>query len=396
MEEYIGEEEVQSLPSCIHSNSLQSISARVAQITSHIPHSRPNAKIKTNTIMGSRGTSKGLVLLTGGTGFIGFRTLVETLQTGYHVRAAIRRESSIAEIQAARSIQPYLSALTFVIVPDITVPGAFDEAVKDVDYIIHLASPLAIPSDDHEKTIIQPAIKGTVGILYSALKVPTLKRVVITASIVSVMPIGAFIDPTFSEIVYPNTSVPDMSGPYGDAFHAYASSKNQAFNASTRFIEENKPSWSVVNVMPAFVMGRSELAIAKGRKAVRSGTNAIGLNPVMGVKNPDGLWALTCHVDDVAYTHVQALNEAKVPKSTNLGVVYRGVEGGIIWDDSLEIVKKHFPKEVESGVFPLGGTQGSKKLRFDATETEKVLGFKFKNWEEQILSVAGAYAEAKA
>lgn len=346
--------------------------------------------------MGSLSTLKGLVLLTGGTGFIGFRTLVETLASGYSVRAAIRKESSIAELTAAPSIQPYLSALSFAVVPDITTPGAFDEAVKDVDYIIHLASPLAVPSDDLEKTIIQPAIKGTVGILESALKVPTLKRVVITASIVSVMPIGGFMDPNFSEVVYPNTSVPDMSGPYGDAFHAYAASKNQAFNASNKFIAENKPAWTVVNVMPSFVIGRNELAIAKGRAAVNSGTNAIGLTPIMGGKNPDGLWALTCHVDDVAYTHVQALDETKVPKSTNLGVVYRGTEGGIIWDEALEIVKKHFPKEVEAGVFPLGGTQGSKKLYFDASETEKILDFKFKGWEEQVVSVAEAYVEAKA
>jgi nucleoside-diphosphate-sugar epimerase len=347
--------------------------------------------------MGSLGSTGGkrLVLLTGGTGFIGFSTLVQTLAAGYQVRAAIRRESSIAEIKAVKSIQQYLSALTFIVVPDITAPGAFDEAVKDVDYIIHLASPLAIPSDDHEKTIIQPAVRGTVGILHSALKAPTLKRVVITASIVSVMPLPGFMDPTFRDVVYPNTSVPDMSGPYGDPFHAYASSKNQAYNATTRFVEENKPSWSLVNVMPAFVVGRNELAIAKGRKAVNSGTNATAMTSIMGMQNPDGLWALTCHVEDVAYTHVQALDEVKVPKSTNLGVVYKGKEGGIIWDDSIDVVKKHFPKEVESGVFPLGGTQGSKKLYFDATETEKVLGFKFKSWEEQVLSVAGAYAEAK-
>lgn len=176
--------------------------------------------------------------------------------------------------------------------------------------------------------------------------------------------------------------------------HAYASSKNQAYNASQRFMAEKKPHFSLVNVMPAFVGGKNELATT--RKAVSSGTNALFLNPLLGVQNPDGLWALTCHVDDVADAHVQALDEGKVPKSTNLGVVYRGAEGGINWDSAIDIVKKHFPKEVESGVFPLGGTQGSNVLRFDASETERVLGIKFKDWEEQIVSVAKAYAEAKA
>lgn len=154
-------------------------------------------------------STKGLVLLTGGTGHIGFRTLLFALRAGYTVRAAIRRPSSIAEIQAVESIQPYLSQLTFVTVPDITAPGAFDQAVKGVDYVLHIASPLAIPSEDHEATIIQPALRGTVGMLESALKEKSIKRVVITASIVSVMP-GAAWGPGFDEVVYPNTSVPDM------------------------------------------------------------------------------------------------------------------------------------------------------------------------------------------
>ena len=155
-----------------------------------------------------------------------------------------------------------------------------------------------------------------------------------------------------------------------------------------------KPHFSLVNIMPAFVAGKNELATT--RKTVNAGTNAFFLNPLLGVQNPDGLWALTCHVDDVAYAHVQALDQGKVPRSTNLAVVYRGLEGGIQWDAAIEIVKKHFPREVEEGIFPLGGAQGSKVLRFDASETEKVLGFKFKDFEEQIVSVAKAYVEAEA
>ena len=67
------------------------------------------------------------------------------MSKGYKVRAAIRRESSIDEIKAAKSVQPYLDNLSFVIVPDITVDGAFDEALKDVVYVLHHASPLARP-----------------------------------------------------------------------------------------------------------------------------------------------------------------------------------------------------------------------------------------------------------
>ena len=220
-----------------------------------------------------------------------------------------------------------------------------------------------------------------------------MKRVVVTASIVSVMPAAAF-GPDFNEVVSPNNPVPDMSGPYGNPFHAYAASKNLAYNASLRFMAEKKPQFGLVNVMPAFVGGKNELA--KTRKAVNSGTNALFLNVLLGVQNPDGLWSLTCHVDDVARVHVKALDEGVVKDGANLGVVYNGLDGGSVWDDAIGIVKKHFPEEVKEGVFPLGGTQGSNPLKFDATETEKILGFKFKDFEEQIVSLAKAYVEAEA
>jgi len=41
---------------------------------------------------------------------------------------------------------------------------------------------------DHEVAFIQPAVKGTTGILKSALKIPSIKRIVITSSGVAIIP----------------------------------------------------------------------------------------------------------------------------------------------------------------------------------------------------------------
>ena len=118
-------------------------------------------------------TTPQLVLITGATGFIGFRTLIETLKAGYHVRAATRNESGIQKIKAARSTQPYLSQLEFVIVPDISKEDAYYEAVKDVDLVIHLASPTTkINTNPTEETynemLIQPAVQGTMNMIKAA------------------------------------------------------------------------------------------------------------------------------------------------------------------------------------------------------------------------------------
>lgn len=125
---------------------------------------------------------------------IGFKTLVETLKAGYKVRAAVRNQAGFDRISALKPLAPYTSQLESIIVPDITVAGAYDEAVKGVKYIIHIASPLALPvegEDEYQTHIIQPAIQGTVGILESANKVTGIEKIVITASILSVASIMA-------------------------------------------------------------------------------------------------------------------------------------------------------------------------------------------------------------
>lgn len=126
-----------------------------------------------------------LVLITGGTGFIGNHTVAQFLSNGYRVRATARNQSScnrLAEIH-----KNYRDDLETQIVSDITVPGAFDEAVKDVDGIIHMASPFTYEITDNEKDLIVPAIRGTQGILQSTASfAPKVKRVVLTSSFASV------------------------------------------------------------------------------------------------------------------------------------------------------------------------------------------------------------------
>jgi uncharacterized protein YbjT (DUF2867 family) len=86
-----------------------------------------------------------LVLVTGGSGHVGFRTLAFALQSGYRVRAAVRSPEKAAQIKGAKSVQGYPDRLEFVMVPDIVADGAYEEAVKRVDYVLHVASPITFP-----------------------------------------------------------------------------------------------------------------------------------------------------------------------------------------------------------------------------------------------------------
>src|SRR3569833_4602007 len=86
-----------------------------------------------------------LVLLTGASGHVGYLILIELLNSGYSVRAAVRSESKADKIRALPSLKgiaPSATQLSFITVPDIAAPGAYDEAARGVTYIIHVAAPV--------------------------------------------------------------------------------------------------------------------------------------------------------------------------------------------------------------------------------------------------------------
>jgi nucleoside-diphosphate-sugar epimerase len=120
---------------------------------------------------------------------LGFRVLLEALEQGYRVRAALRNREGFEKIKSSSFVAPYQAQLESVIVLDIAADGAYDEAVKGVNCILHIASPTPRPTmTDFEKDIMAPAVRGTVGLLESAMKSPTVRRVVITASIGAIVP----------------------------------------------------------------------------------------------------------------------------------------------------------------------------------------------------------------
>ena len=133
----------------------------------------------------SSNMTKPLVLVTGPSGFVGAHVLRTLLCSGFRVRGTVRglkRADFIKEQYKDQS-----SDLSFSVVPDIQAPGALDEAVADVDYICHVASPYFTSSNDPLQELIEPAVNGTKNVLQSALKAPNLKRITVLSSFASVV-----------------------------------------------------------------------------------------------------------------------------------------------------------------------------------------------------------------
>ncbi|KAG8416293.1 hypothetical protein J3458_006886 [Metarhizium acridum] len=353
-----------------------------------------------------------LVLLTGATGMIGFKTLAELLENGYTVRAAVRNQAGFDRISSLPSVQKYKPQLTSFIVPDITVPGAYDEAVKGVKYIVHIASPLAGNNGpDYENSLIRPAIQGTVGILESALKTTGIQRVVITASVASIASSARI---ATGKVVDGRSIIPWTSGNARRAFpHAdnpqktlLQSRRNLHLQTTLRPTLPPRPSrtklprtlsplasrpYDVINIMPVFVFGRDETVTEAS--SIAKGTNGILMGPILGHARDYPFGVAGVHVDDVAKMHVLAL-DPKVAGNQDF-LAASAEPGSVDWAESFEIVKRRYPEEYADGVFKFDSIAkpATTVARVDSTKATRVLGVQFKPFEEQVVSVVDHFLE---
>ncbi|KAF9517352.1 hypothetical protein BS47DRAFT_1339614 [Hydnum rufescens UP504] len=133
--------------------------------------------------------TSGKLLITGGSGYLGAWIVKRAIDRGYSVVAAVRTDSQGQFL--VNRFPEYHGKVSYVLIPVIEKDGAYDEAVKDVDGIIHAASPVIFKWDDPEAEVLRPAIRGALGILESAHKYgKNVKRIVLTSSSAAIgMPI---------------------------------------------------------------------------------------------------------------------------------------------------------------------------------------------------------------
>jgi nucleoside-diphosphate-sugar epimerase len=330
------------------------------------------------------------ILITGATGHLGFKVLVLVLEAGYNARVAVRTQSGIDNILATPSIKSLSTGtnLEFIIVPDILSPGAYNDAVKNVDFIIHCASPITSGiASDFDSKILQPAVLGTTGILHSALSSPSIRRIVITSSIVATIPVSAFSEQS-TEIFDGQLQIPMQSPPYPSELHAYMDSKVRALKASKDFIREKKPAFDIINFMPSVFLGKNELSTLSN---FLIGTNRYVMNQVLGTKVPRAVPGMTVHITDLAKLHVLALNP-EIEGNQDFAVSSEGVDG-VELGDALKIVARKFPSEVAEGILPNNGTQPTVRFKIDSSKTERVFGMKMEGFERQVVEVVGHYLE---
>jgi nucleoside-diphosphate-sugar epimerase len=197
--------------------------------------------------------SKGLVLVTGANGYVAARTVEAILQAGYSVRGTLRSQASAGPLKEA--LAAYGDRFTTVQVPDITATGAFDEAIKGVDLVAHLASPVSLYFTEAEP-VLRTAVRATEEVLESAAREQSVRGFLLMSSITAVrgMREGPY---TWTERDW-NDFAPaavDKMGKQAPGPVIYSASKVAAERAFWRFRDERTPKFAMAAVNPVFVAG---------------------------------------------------------------------------------------------------------------------------------------------
>ncbi|KAL8595902.1 hypothetical protein ACOMHN_018214 [Nucella lapillus] len=188
-----------------------------------------------------------VVLVTGASGYIATHVIKQLQEAGYPVRGTVRSLSEEAKVKHLHDLCPEAAHKLELVEADLTKPDSWEEAVKGVSYVIHVASPFPASQPKDENEVIQPAVEGTQSVLKACGAAKTVKRVVLTSSCVAVNWSNTPTDKVHTEEDWSDT----------EALDAYAKSKTLAEKAAWDFIkelpDEDKIELAVIN--PAYVMG---------------------------------------------------------------------------------------------------------------------------------------------
>jgi len=187
-----------------------------------------------------------LVLVTGGSGFIAAHCVIKLLQQGYAVRTTLRslsRENEVKEMLKNGGIISF-DTLSFI-EANLSDDKNWNEAVKDCDYVLHVASPTPIIKFTHEDEMINPAKDGVLRVLKAA-KAANVKRVVLTSAYGAV---GMGHTNRTTPYTEKDWSILDAN------LHPYQKSKTIAEKAAWDFIKNEGGNLELSTVNPVAVMG---------------------------------------------------------------------------------------------------------------------------------------------
>ena len=237
-------------------------------------------------------------LVTGGNGYIASWLIKYLLEDGIDVRATVRDPSNTDKVGHLLEMAEESRSTLTLFGADLLDEGAFDEAMDGCEVVFHTASPFVISGiKDPQKDLVDPAVKGTRNALESANRIASVKRVVLTSSVVSIYGDAADLKEidgdAFTEEHWNTTS--------SLSHQPYPFSKVQAERVAWE-IADAQDRWDLIVINPGFVLGpslttASNSASFSTMKQLVDGTMRLGAPAIeLGIVD----------VRDVAQAHINA------------------------------------------------------------------------------------------
>ncbi len=190
--------------------------------------------------------NKQVVLVTGGSGYVGGWMVVALLQRGYQVRTTLRSLARESAVRADISSQVDPGDRLRFFAADLLHDEGWDQAVAGCDFVLHVASPRG-QGEPKGTNLVRPAREGTLRILNAASRAG-VKRTVITSSVVaSQAQDTSAAAPPIDETVWTDVTGKDDTD--------YARSKTLAERAAWDFIKSARGDMTLTTVLPGLILG---------------------------------------------------------------------------------------------------------------------------------------------
>ena len=234
------------------------------------------------------------VCVTGATGYVAGHLIERLLASGHRVQGTVRSLSKSPKLQALYQLSERYPDRLELFQADLLVQGSFRPAMRGCSVVFHTASPFTLRVAHPQRDLLDPALKGTLNVLDAVEQTPSVKRVVLTSSVVAMLgdnqecAAGAIDESSWND----SSSLDHLP---------YAYSKVSAERAAWQRANQQS-RWQLITINPTLVVGPSlgsnptsesfELVRQMGAGDLKTGAPRWGMGLV--------------DVRDVAEAHVQA------------------------------------------------------------------------------------------
>lgn len=326
------------------------------------------------------------VFVTGVNGYIAQHLVLQLLAKNYKVIGSVRSEEKGKKL-AENILNPNFS---FVVVPDLTTPGAFDEVLEqnpEIEGFFHTASPVVMTAEDFENDVIVPAVEGTKNVLDSVHRCGVnVKRFVFTSSF------AAIGDPSFTknDVITEDTWT-KVARECATSGAAYKISKTYAEKAVWEFFAAKTPTFDFNVINPVFVFGPQAFDVEVKETLNFSAEIINKLLKLDATDEVPEFIGSAIDVRDVARSHIIAYETEEYSKNR-----FITSETYFSYQDCIDVINEHYPQlNLPKGVPGSGPQKLAEVPKVDNKKSRGLLG-PFMGLEQSIIDTVDQIVKNKA